>query len=89
MHYNAFSGTFEQARASAPVLSSVDRYEDLPLDHTAAVGSAWRVGSASGIPLVNRHQAGVYVRSAAAGESRDSDYSFVGPALSVVVLKNQ
>jgi hypothetical protein len=89
MHYNAFTGSFDAARSSGAgrVVASVERYDELPLDGRAPVGSAWRVNTASGIVLVNRHQAGVYVRTGSAGESREADYTFVGPALSVVVLE--
>jgi hypothetical protein len=62
-------------------------YADLPLDASAPVGSAWRVLAGSGIPLYSRHAAGVYVRSSAGNVNRDSDYTFAGKAVQIVVVK--
>jgi hypothetical protein len=41
----------------------------------------------SGIPLVNRHAPGVYVRSSAGNVNRDSDYTYAGKAAQIVVIK--
>jgi hypothetical protein len=51
------------------------------------LGSAWRVLAGSGVPLYSRHSAGVYVRSAAGNVSRDSDYTFAGKAVQIIVIK--
>ena len=89
MTYNALTGGFAPSApsAAAPLAREVATYADLPLDASAPVGSAWRVLAGSGIPLYSRHAAGVYVRSAAGNVNRDSDYTFAGKAVQIVVVK--
>ena len=89
MTYNALTGGFAPSApsATAPLAREVATYADLPLDASAPVGSAWRVLAGSGIPLVNRHAPGVYVRSAAGNVNRDSDYTFAGKAAQIIVIK--
>ena len=89
MTYNALTGGFAPSApsATAPLAREVATYADLPLDSSAPVGSAWRVLAGSGIPLYNRHSPGVYVRSAAGNVNRDSDYTFAGKAVQIVVVK--
>lgn len=89
MTYNALTGTIVASApsAAAPLAREVATYADLPLDGSAPLGSAWRVAAGSGIPLYNRHAAGVYVRSAAGNVSRESDYTFAGRAAQIIVIK--
>ena len=89
MTYNALTGGFSPSApsAAAPLAREVDTYADLPLDASAPVGSAWRVLTGSGIPLYSRHAAGVYVRSSAGNVNRDSDYTYAGKAVQIVVVK--
>jgi hypothetical protein len=78
--FNPFSGTFDQKGSgggggSAFFAGEVATYADLPLDGTAALDSRWLVRSNSGTwPFSSYKQAGVYVRKATAGVSRDNDY---------------
>jgi hypothetical protein len=84
--YNALTAPSAPSTA-APLAREVSTYADLPLDASAPVGSAWRVLAGSGIPLYSRHAAGVYVRSSAGNVTRDSDYTFAGKAVQIVVVK--
>jgi len=60
---------------SAFFAGEVATYADLPLDGTAALDSRWLVRSNSGTwPFSSYKQAGVYVRKAIVGASRDNDY---------------
>jgi hypothetical protein len=60
---------------SAFFAGEVPTYADLPLDGTAALDSRWLVRSNSGTwPFSSYKQAGVYVRIATVGSSRDNDY---------------
>jgi hypothetical protein len=60
---------------SAFFAGEVATYADLPLDGTAALDSRWLVRSNSGTwPFSSYKQAGVYVRIATVGSSRDNDY---------------
>ena len=60
---------------SAFFAGEVPTYADLPLDGTAALNSRWLVRSNSGTwPFSSYKQAGVYVRIATVGSSRDNDY---------------
>jgi hypothetical protein len=79
--FNPFSGTFDQKGSggggggSAFFAGEVATYADLPLDGTAALDSRWLVRSNSGTwPFSSYKQAGVYVRKAIVGASRDNDY---------------
>ena len=56
----------------------VATYADLFLDGTAALNSAWLVREASGVWPVSRKQAGIYIRTATGGTSRDADYTYAG-----------
>jgi hypothetical protein len=61
--------------SSAFFAGEVATYADLPLDGTAALDSRWLVRSNSGTwPFSSYKQAGVYVRKATVGASRDNDY---------------
>ena len=78
--FNPFTGTFDVKGAgggggSAFFAGEVPTYADLPLDGTAALDSRWLVRSNSGTwPFSSYKQAGVYVRIATVGSSRDNDY---------------
>jgi hypothetical protein len=78
--FNPFSGTFDQKGSgggggSAFFAGEVATYADLPLDGSAALDSRWLVRSNSGTwPFSSYKQAGVYVRKAIVGASRDNDY---------------
>jgi hypothetical protein len=78
--FNPFSGTFDQKGSgggggSAFFAGEVATYADLPLDGSAALDSRWLVRSNSGTwPFSSYKQAGVYVRKATVGASRDNDY---------------
>jgi hypothetical protein len=56
----------------------VATYTDLPLDGSAALNTAWLVRQASGTWLIARKPAGIYIRTATAGVSRDADYTYAG-----------
>ena len=54
-------------------------YADLSLDAgVAPLNSAWLVRTASGVWPVSRKQAGIYIRTATGGSSRDADYTYAG-----------
>ena len=78
--FNPFTGNFDVKGAgggggSAFFAGEVATYADLPLDGTAALDSRWLVRSNSGTwPFSSYKQAGVYVRIATVGSSRDNDY---------------
>ena len=55
----------------------VATYNDLRLDGTAPLNSAWLVSSSSGIWPFNK-PGGIYIRTATAGSSRDADYTYAG-----------
>lgn len=57
----------------------VETYADLPTGVPPAVGSAYLVRTASGIWLINRHPAGIYVRTASAGALTDWTYAGTFP----------
>jgi len=79
--FNPFSGTFDQKGSGGGGASYIDgevaTYNDLPLDGTAALNSAWLVRGNSGIWPFNK-PAGIYYRSATGGTSRDADYTYGG-----------
>ena len=56
----------------------VATYTDLPLDGSAALNTAWLVRQASGTWLIARKPAGIYIRTATAGVSRDADWTYAG-----------
>jgi hypothetical protein len=79
--FNPFTGNFDQKGSggggggSAFFAGEVATYADLPLDGSAALDSRWLVRSNSGTwPFSSYKQAGVYVRKATVGASRDNDY---------------
>jgi hypothetical protein len=81
LKFNPFTGTFDFTGSggggggSAFFAGEVATYADLPLDGTAALDSRWLVRSNSGTwPFSSYKQAGVYVRKAIVGASRDNDY---------------
>jgi hypothetical protein len=70
-----FTGGSGGGGGSAFFAGEVATYADLPLDGTAALDSRWLVRSNSGTwPFSSYKQAGVYVRKAIVGASRDNDY---------------
>jgi hypothetical protein len=78
--FNPFTGNFDLKGSgggggSAFFAGEVATYADLPLDGSAALDSRWLVRSNSGTwPFSSYKQAGVYVRKAIVGSSRDNDY---------------
>ena len=79
--FNPFTGNFDQKGSggggggSAFFAGEVATYADLPLDGTAPLDSRWLVRTNSGTwPFSTYKQAGVYVRIATVGASRDNDY---------------
>jgi hypothetical protein len=81
LKFNPFSGNFDFTGSggggggSAFFAGEVATYADLPLDGTAALDSRWLVRSNSGTwPFSSYKQAGVYVRKAIVGASRENDY---------------
>jgi hypothetical protein len=78
--FNPFTGNFDLKGSgggggSAFFAGEVATYADLPLDGSAALDSRWLVRSNSGTwPFSSYKQAGVYVRKAIVGASRDNDY---------------
>ena len=83
LKFNPLSGTFDLTGSGGGGGASyldgeVAVYADLPLDGTAALNSAWLVRTASGVWPVSRKQAGIYIRTATAGSSRDADYTYAG-----------
>ena len=79
---NPLSGNFDFTGSGGGGASYIDgevaTYNDLPLDGTAALNSAWLVRTASGVWPVSRKQAGIYIRTATGGSSRDADYTYAG-----------
>jgi hypothetical protein len=81
--FNPFSGTFDQKGSgggggASYIDGEVAVYANLPLDGTAPLNSAWLVREASGVWPVSRKQAGIYIRTATGGSSRDADYTYAG-----------
>jgi hypothetical protein len=78
--FNPFTGNFDLKGSgggggSAFFAGEVATYADLPLDGSAALDSRWLVRSNSGTwPFSSYKQAGVYVRKAIVGASRENDY---------------
>jgi hypothetical protein len=78
--FNPFTGNFDLKGSgggggSAFFAGEVATYADLPLDGTAALNSRWLVRSNSGTwPFASYKQAGIYIRVATVGSSRDNDY---------------
>ena len=79
LRYNPFTGSFDLTRSPGSYLDGeVATYGDLPLDTAAApLNSAWLVRGASGLWLLSRKPAGIYIRTATTGV-RDADYTYAG-----------
>ena len=79
LKFNPFTGTFDFAGSggggggASYIDGEVATYTDLPLDGSAALNTAWLVREASGTWLIARKPAGIYIRTATAGVSRDAD----------------
>ena len=80
LRYNPFTGSFDLTRSPGSYIDGeVAAYSDLPLDAAAApLNSAWLVRAGSGLWLLTRKPAGIYIRTATAGVSRDADYTYAG-----------
>jgi hypothetical protein len=96
LKFNPFTGTFDFTGSggggggSAFFAGEVATYADLPLDGTAALNSRWLVRSNSGTwPFSSYKQAGVYVRKATAGASRDNDYQLTDTSFFDVMSDNK
>jgi hypothetical protein len=81
--FNPLTGNFDLKGSgggggASYIDGEVATYTDLPLDGTAALNTAWLVREASGAWLLARKPAGIYIRSATAGVSRDADYTYAG-----------
>jgi len=73
-----FTGSGGGGGGASYIDGEVNVYADLPLDGTAAINTAWLVRTASGAWLLARKPAGIYIRTATAGVSRDADYTYAG-----------
>ena len=73
-----FTGSGGGGGGASYIDGEVATYADLPLDGSAALNSAWLVRTASGVWPVSRKQAGIYIRTATGGSSRDADYTYAG-----------
>lgn len=80
LRYNPFTGSFDLTRSPGSYLDGeVAAYGDLPLDTAAApLNSAWLVRGASGLWLLSRKPAGIYIRTATGGADRNADYTYAG-----------
>jgi hypothetical protein len=83
LKFNPLTGNFDFTGSgggggSSYIDGEVATYADLPLDGTAAINTAWLVRTASGAWLLARKPAGIYIRTATAGVSRDADYTYAG-----------
>jgi hypothetical protein len=83
IRFNPLTGNFDFTGSgggggSSYIDGEVATYADLPLDGTAALNTAWLVRGASGAWLLARKPAGIYIRTATAGVSRDADYTYAG-----------
>ena len=83
IRFNPLTGNFDFTGSgggggASYIDGEVATYADLPLDGTAAINTAWLVRTASGAWLLARKPAGIYIRTATAGVSRDADYTYAG-----------
>jgi hypothetical protein len=84
LKFNPFTGTFDFTGSggggggASYIDGEVATYTDLPLDGSAALNTAWLVREASGTWLIARKPAGIYIRTATAGVSRDADWTYAG-----------
>lgn len=82
--FNPFTGQLQidekgSGGGSSYIDGEVATYNDLPLDGTAALNSAWLVREASGSWFTGGSKpAGIYVRTGVVGSLRDSDYTYAG-----------
>jgi hypothetical protein len=81
--FNPFTGNFDLTGSGGGGASYIDgevaAYSDLSLDAgVAPLNTAWLVRTASGAWLLARKPAGIYIRTATAGVSRDADYTYAG-----------
>jgi hypothetical protein len=80
--FNPLTGNFDLKGSGGGGASYIDgevaTYTDLPLDGSAALNTAWLVREASGTWLIARKPAGIYIRTATAGVSRDADWTYAG-----------
>ena len=81
--FNPLTGNFDLKGSgggggASYIDGEVATYTDLPLDGSAALNTAWLVRQASGTWLIARKPAGIYIRTATAGVSRDADYTYAG-----------
>jgi len=82
--FNPFTGQLQidekgSGGGSSYIDGEVAAYGDLSLDAgVAPLNSAWLVREASGTWLLGRKPAGIYIRTATAGVSRDADYTYAG-----------
>jgi hypothetical protein len=95
LKFNPLTGNFDFTGSgggggSAFFAGEVATYADLPLDGTAALNSRWLVRSNSGTwPFSTYKQAGVYVRKATVGASRDNDYQLTDTSFFDVMSDNK
>jgi hypothetical protein len=85
LKFNPFSGNFDFTGSggggggASYIDGEVALYADLSLDAgVAPLNTAWLVREASGAWLLARKPAGIYIRTATAGVSRDADYTYAG-----------
>ena len=82
--FNPFTGQLQidekgSGGGSSYIDGEVAAYGDLSLDAgVAPLNSAWLVREASGTWLLGRKPAGIYIRTATGGSSRDADYTYAG-----------
>jgi len=74
-----FTGSGGGGGGASYIDGEVAVYTDLSLDAgVAPLNTAWLVREASGAWLLARKPAGIYIRTATAGVSRDADYTYAG-----------
>jgi hypothetical protein len=86
IRFNPLTGNFDLTGSgggggggASYIDGEVALYADLSLDAgVAPLNTAWLVREASGAWLLARKPAGIYIRSATAGVSRDADYTYAG-----------
>jgi hypothetical protein len=78
LRYNPFNGSFDFTRSPGSYLDGeVATFADLPLGTAAApLNSAWLVRAGSGLWLLTRKPAGIYIRTATGGTDRNADYTY-------------
>jgi hypothetical protein len=78
LRYNPFNCSFDFTRSPGSYLDGeVATFADLPLGTAAApLNSAWLVRAGSGLWLLTRKPAGIYIRTATGGTDRNADYTY-------------